>query len=161
MHVEVDQSGKIEDTATDTVLAFSDGESFAILISAKVKRACLYELRQRGRTGKSIYWLLFATGLFLLLRDHVRKFSLVTIDVEYTGHSPAIKEHLLNLLRRADLPARPDLFRFRRIGKKSPAHGRAFYTHRGDIRPDGVVEAEEILREFKQKRIGGCFRRNT
>jgi len=147
--VEVDQSGKIEDTATDTVLAFSDGESFAILIPARVKRRCLRELRRRGRRGKSIYWLLFATGLFLLLKDHVQKFSLVIIDVEYTGHGPTVKGHLLNLLRRAGLPADPYLIQFRRVGRRSPAHDRAYHTHRGDVKPDRVVGAEEILREFK------------
>ena len=62
MHVEVDQSGKIEDTATDTVLAFSNEADFAILIPAKVKRVCLRRLRNRGKAGKSIYWLVFALG---------------------------------------------------------------------------------------------------
>ena len=149
MHVEVDQSGKIEDTATDTVLAFSNEADFAILIPAKVKRVCLRGLRNRGRVGKSIYWLVFATGLFLLLRDHVQKLPLVIVDVEYTGHSPAIKGHLLNLLRRTGLWVNPDSIRFRRIGRKSPAHAKAFFTHRGDIKPDRVIDAEEILREFK------------
>ena len=77
MHVEVDQSGTIEDTATDTVLAFPNEEDFAILIPGKVKRACLRGLRNRGKVGNSIHWLVFGTGVFLLLRDHAQKLSLV------------------------------------------------------------------------------------
>jgi len=46
MHVEVDQSGKIGDTGIATVLAFSDTESYAILIPAKVKKTCIQELRR-------------------------------------------------------------------------------------------------------------------
>lgn len=45
MRVEVDQSGKIGDTKVPTVLAFSNGRSFAVLIPAIVKRECLKRLR--------------------------------------------------------------------------------------------------------------------
>jgi len=45
MHVEVDQSGKVENTRVDTVLAFSNGMNHAILVSAKVKRIVTKQLR--------------------------------------------------------------------------------------------------------------------
>lgn len=73
MHIEVDQSGKVEDTATNTVIAFSNEKKRAILIPATVKRACLQELRQEGKTGKSIYRRLFVVGLLFLLKDSVKK----------------------------------------------------------------------------------------
>lgn len=38
MQIEIDQSGKIEDTRKDTVLAFSNGKNYSILIPAEVKR---------------------------------------------------------------------------------------------------------------------------
>ncbi len=70
MRVEVDQSGKIGDTKVPTVLAFSNEESYAILIPAKVKRECVQRLREQGRTGKTFYMRLFAIGLFFLLKEH-------------------------------------------------------------------------------------------
>ncbi|MFQ5855819.1 MAG: hypothetical protein ACE5LU_09280 [Anaerolineae bacterium] len=103
MHVEVDQSGKIGDTKVPTVLAFSNADSYAILIPAIVKRACLQELRQRGKSGTTLYMQLFATGLYLLLKDHIQDLPLVAIDIEYSGHNAMIKQHLLNLLWRADV----------------------------------------------------------
>jgi hypothetical protein len=148
MHIEVDQSGKIEDTASNTVLAFANGASFVILIPAREKRLCLQALRARGKTGKSIYRLLFATALFFLLKDAIARRSVVTIDIEYQGHDAGIKEHLLNLLRRANTAVDAHQIRFAYIGKKSPAHTKAYDVQRGRAEPNRVVSAEELLGEF-------------
>jgi len=59
MRVEVDQSGKIGDTRVPTVLAFSDGNTYAIVIPAKVKRKCVHRLRRRGEAGTTL-WLFLA-----------------------------------------------------------------------------------------------------
>ena len=75
MKVEIDQSGKIGDTKVPTVLAFSNGKRSAILIPATVKRECLLSLREQGIAGKTIYMKLFAVGLYLLLKDHIHRFS--------------------------------------------------------------------------------------
>ncbi|MFQ5855163.1 MAG: hypothetical protein ACE5LU_05925 [Anaerolineae bacterium] len=152
MHVEVDQSGKIGDTKVPTVLAFSNSESYAILIPATVKRDSLRALRQQGKSGTTLYLEVFAIGLYLLLKDHIRKFSLVTIDIEYPGHSDKIKEHLLYLLRRAEVSIEADQIRFALIyqgGKKPRAHDRAYYTYRGEMAPDRVITLEELLNEVK------------
>ena len=71
MDVEVDQSGKIEDTNVDTVLAFSNRMSYVILIPAKVKRAAFQVLRARRKTSKANTLRLFSVSLFLLLQDHL------------------------------------------------------------------------------------------
>jgi len=149
MHIEVDQSGKVEDTATNTTIAFSNEKRQAILIPATVKRACLQKLRQEGKTGKSIYRRMFVVGLFFLLKDNVKKGDLVTIDIEYVGHSRSIKEHLLSLLADAGVKCGPDNFRFERIGKKSPAHDKAYYVHRGDFKAEKIISEEELLKYIK------------
>jgi len=85
LHIEVDQSGKIEKMNVDTVLAFSDGKSAAVLIPAAVKRVCLQALRWEGRPKMSITLRIFAVGLFFLLQDVLEEVTLVTIDQEYPG----------------------------------------------------------------------------
>ena len=92
MHdVEVDQSGKFEVTKTDTVLAFSNGVSFSVLIPTTVKRNCITQLRKRGLTGPTLYVQLFAVGLFFLLKDYIDQFDEVVIDTEYEGREALIK----------------------------------------------------------------------
>ena len=79
MKIEIDQSVKIEETAHDTVLAFSNGARCAIVIPAAVKRQALAYLQKRGKSRKIAVIMVFVAGLFLLLRD-VQVFDLVFID---------------------------------------------------------------------------------
>jgi len=154
VHVYVDQSGKIEDTATDTALAFSDGQSCAILIPAGVKRDCLTALRTRGKTGQHIYRLLFGVGLFYLLKDHLHALSSITVDTEYVGHDAAIKGHLLDLLRRADLRVQPEIIWFQRIhqgGKQPRAHNRAYATHKRAVQADRVLTVGDLLAQIRSR----------
>lgn len=151
--VEVDQSGKIEDTATSTVLAFANGHSYAILIPATVKRSCLHTLRQRGKTGKSLYRRLFTKALFLLLKDHITEIVVVTVDEEYTGYSAQIKQELLRLLWASGLTVDPNQIRFGLIqrGRRDnpPAHNKAYAVHRGNEKPDRVITVGELLAGIK------------
>jgi hypothetical protein len=151
--IEVDQSGKIEDTATDTVLAFSNGKSYAVLIPATTKRACIQQLRRRGKSGKSLYWRLFTKALFLLLKDHMADLITVTIDDEYTGHSAPIKQELLRLLWGAGVAIDPGQIRFGLIqqGKQGnpPAHEKAYSVHRGNEKPDRVLTVGELIADIK------------
>jgi hypothetical protein len=54
MHIEVDQSGKIERTQRNTVLAFSNEIEYAALFLAVEKRESVTWLRQRGESGKTL-----------------------------------------------------------------------------------------------------------
>ncbi|MEW6406295.1 MAG: hypothetical protein AB1649_31300, partial [Chloroflexota bacterium] len=122
MKVEIDQSGKIGDTKVPTVLAFSNGENYAILIPATVKRKCVLELRKRGKETDSFYIQLFSVCLYLLLKNHTRQLAQIIVDFEYSGHDHQIRQQVLHLMRRAKI-TRPRLFiSFDRVGKRSPAH---------------------------------------
>ncbi|MGA9350847.1 MAG: hypothetical protein WBW48_18870 [Anaerolineae bacterium] len=123
MHIEVDQSGKIEQMSWDTVLAFSDHIHRAILISAKVKRTCQRELRARGVKPGMITARMFAVGVFLLLEDH---------------HLRLIRQRV------PDFPG--EAISFEQVGKGALAHSLAWLTRRGKRRPDKLVTVEELLR---------------
>jgi len=145
--VEVDQSGKIEDTRVATVVAFSNGIHRAVLIPAQVKRECITALRASGKATPTVIAHIFAAALYLLLKDHIQDIALAVIDVEYVGHGQEIKQHLLNLLRRGGHPVTADQISLQHIGKKSPAHLLAIDTLRGRRLPDWRVTLEELLTE--------------
>ena len=143
--VEVDQSGKVEDTRVDTVLAFADGESRAALIPAKAKRVCLEWLRRRKPKSPAHFLKIFAAGLFLLLQDHLDRVEYITIDIEYTGREAELKGMLLDLIRTERPKFAKERITFRRIGKKSPAHRQAIMVYRGQDSPDITLHAEDII----------------
>lgn len=131
MRIEVDQSGKIERTQSNTVLAFSNDTEFAVIVLAVEKRECLRRWRQQGKSGKVLYPKLFVAALFLLLKNHLRQSSLVVIDPEYPGHEQDIRAQLLRHIRR-HIPQFPaDRIVFRQIGKQSRAHKKAPGVFRG------------------------------
>jgi len=144
-YIEVNQSGKIEQTSYDTALAFSNGIQSAILIPATVKREVLHELRVRGVHPEMIHIRMFAAGVFLLLESYLEGLENIVIDVEYEGREGEIK----GLLLRHILEMRPDFqtdaITFRQISKKSPAHKLAIATHRGDRKAEKVIAAWELL----------------
>ena len=149
--VDVDQSGRVEFTGEDTVLAFSNGMRFAVLIPSVVKRECVKALRDRGFGGATFYPQLFTVGLYFLLREHLGQLARITIDLEYFGKDELIKEHLVNLLRRANYEVDPDVIQFGQIGKHSGAHRLAIAALRRKVQPNRVLTSEEILGQFKDR----------
>jgi len=71
--------------------------------------------------------------------------ELVTIDQEYEGWEPTIKEHLLRHLQteRPDLTTRQIVFQHIRKGAR--AHSVALATYRGDWEPNRRIGVEELL----------------
>jgi hypothetical protein len=148
-HIEIDQSGKIERTQENTVLAFSDGTQASILILAVEKRQCVKRLRQRGETGKTLYRKLFVAALFLLIKDYLGQIEIIAIDAEYPGQEAEISSGLLNHIRRIDPSFSEQRIVFGRIGKKSSAHRKALAVYRGEDQPSKRVKARELLRLVK------------
>lgn len=146
---EVDQSGRIEFTKEDTVLALSDGVGYTILIPSIVKRSCVRALRRRGFSGPTFYIQLFAVALFFLLKGQMEGHPQIAIDVEYEGKEAQIKEHLLNLLHRDGVSVERDQITFRHIGKKSPAHMLSLDTLRGRKEASRTLTEADLLGQFR------------
>ena len=149
--VELDQSIRFDDTSDDTVLAYANGDHRSVLIPANVKRECLRVLRARGHSTKTLYFQLFATGLYFLLKERIESLTRVVIDLEYMGRDAQIREHLVNLLRRDGKVIDAEQIQFAQIGKVSPAHDLAIDTLRRRKEPDQVLTVEDILGQFRSK----------
>jgi hypothetical protein len=135
MPIEVDQSNKVERTNKDTILAFADGQSAALIIPAQVKRQAFKRLRAMGKTPMLAGLMVFAAGVILLLRDYLRQRGnpgeTIIIDTEYTGQDANIRGMLLRDARILGLTLDAARVVFRPIGKGSGAHKLAWGIQRG------------------------------
>ncbi|OGM60249.1 hypothetical protein A2892_04720 [Candidatus Woesebacteria bacterium RIFCSPLOWO2_01_FULL_39_10b] len=151
MRVEVDQSGRIEETNKPTVVAFSNNIQFSIYVSAFEKRKILGELRGRkpkwSRTTINVF--VFLVLLVILLEKYVKKELLVYIDKEYPGYEAIIKNRLLTFLNRKSQRVTVGQINFVSVGKKSPAHSLAITVYRSRKKSDKILTSGEILRYFK------------
>lgn len=141
MKVQIDQSGKVEKTNKDTILAFSNSIDFAVNIPAKVKRKLKLEFRRTGHI-RVFTFRMFAAGIVLLIRDHLRKIDSIVIDQEYTGRELMIRDMIQEMLRK--LRRKEPLIYFRRIGKKSGAHYVAYGTATHKRKADKILNYREI-----------------
>jgi hypothetical protein len=148
---EIDQSGRIEETNRATVLALADG----IINTLVIPRGEAYSLEalksRRPKLSTTLrHVLVFSTLVFLLIKDHLTVLERVVIDLEYLGYEASIRQHILNLCRRRDLPTDVRLT-FQQIGKKSPAHELAIQVYRGKVTARKTVTALEVLSELRGK----------
>ncbi|HEX9722115.1 MAG TPA: hypothetical protein VGA53_02520 [Candidatus Paceibacterota bacterium] len=70
MRIEIDQSGKIENTSKDTIIAFSNGIRKAIRISSVDKREIQAIFRRTGKPRIFVYKF-FSILVFLLIEKHL------------------------------------------------------------------------------------------
>jgi hypothetical protein len=144
MNYQIDQSGKVEYTSHDTVVAFSNGQKAAILLKAKEKRILQQIFREAGKAHIFPYRV-FAILIFLLLKR--RKFQELIIDTEYPGKSDLIKNYLLSDFRKAGIKISPSDIHFQQIGKKCEAHWHGYYVFTKKRKAEKIVSAKDIMKE--------------
>lgn len=145
MAIEIDQSGKLEQLDTDTVVAYSNDINAVLYIKAGTKRKIVQHLRTTLIPRKDLYPIFFAILIFLLIKSIKAQITII-IDEEYTGKNDVIKETLEKLLLKQFKENWKGAIRFGQIGKHSPAHTLAWKNHRqkshAEIRK---INKEEIM----------------
>lgn len=155
MHIEIDQSGKFERTDIDTVISYSNGKTYSVLIPARIKRTCVLKLRNSGIVGNRLYIQLFAAVIFLLIRDQLTKVSRVIIDAEYTGREGQIKDNLINIIHRAGLSIDAYVIQFGHVGKKAKVHHLALSIWRKKKKADKILSTDDIMKVLKTLKKSG------
>jgi len=145
MKIEIDQSGKVENTSKNTIIAFSNSKFKSILISARDKREIQKFFRRIGKPRIFVYRV-FAILIFLLIKKDLREIKEIIIDTEYTGKSSLIKNFILQEIKKINPSFSKDDIDFQEIGKKSKAHFLAYGVATGKKKADIEVGAKEILR---------------
>jgi hypothetical protein len=144
MIIEIDQSGKVEETAKDTVVAFSNGIKRSILLPKREKRKLQRFFRKLNRPRNYNYQV-FATLIFILIRKYARRLDRIIIDVEYMGKNVLIRALLAQKMRAVYKDFDDSIIVFQQIGKKSPAHDVAYFTYMKEKKPTIKVNAKEVL----------------
>lgn len=144
MIIEIDQSGKIENTNRNTIIAFSNNVFGSILITGKDKREIQEIFREAGKPKVFVYRL-FAILIFILIKKHIKKIDQIIIDLEYPGKSNLIKNYLLQEIKKERTDFSSGDITFKRIGRKSKAHSIAYLTFKERMRPDIIAKKKDIL----------------
>ncbi len=145
MIVEIDQSGRLEHLDTDTVIAYSNGKSRAVLIKVTEKRKIIQILKKSVVSRDQLMPLLFAVTIYALVKD-LPTSVVLEIDEEYTGKEKIISSSLTRLLG----SRWNGQIRFRRIGKQSPAHKLAWGVHESQVK-------KRKIQKLDHKQILGIF----
>ena len=145
MRIEIDQSGKIEDTSKNTIIAFSNNKFKSIFISARDKREIQQLFRKIGKPRVFIYRT-FAILIFLLIKNNLKEINQIIIDEEYPGWGFQIKDYLLTEIRKVKQDFDKNNISFSQVGKKSKAHLRAYEITIGKRQPDIKAREQDILK---------------
>jgi hypothetical protein len=144
MTIEIDQSGKVENTSKDTIIGYSNSSFKSIIIKAKEKRQVQKVFRQINKPRIFVYRV-FAILIFLLVRSELRRIATIIIDKEYPGQSGLIKHYLLQEIKKVKHDFKKENIVFEEIGKKSRAHYVAYGVATGKRTADITVTAKDIL----------------
>lgn len=147
MIIEIDQSGKVEETAKDTVVAFVDKKGFkrSIKISRREKRKLQKFFRQLGKPRFYTHKV-FSVLAFILLQGHAAKLDRVIIDPEYPGYESLLRNLIGELLEASDKKFERGRITFKRIGKRAQAHKVANSVFRGEKKPTITVTAKDLFK---------------
>ncbi len=147
MRIEIDQSGKIEQTDMDTVIAFSNRYQYSVLITKSTKREIF--IKYKGKV-KNLKYKLFCIGVYFCIRDYLHEYQLIIIDLEYRGKENLIKSILLNFIRKTYKNFDSKIIRFGSITKNSNAHTAAIDVHRGNRKPNKIISMKEVMLKLEK-----------
>ncbi len=143
MKVFIDQSGRIEYTANDTVVAYSNGTQKAIKIKASEKRKLQRIFKETNKINIFAYKSL-AILIYLLLKDDLKNFGKIIIDKEFVGKDDLIKNYIVQFIKKDGKKFDSSLISFDFVGKQCGAHKRAIAVFRGNYKPDRTIKFEDV-----------------
>lgn len=143
MKIEVDQSGKIEQTSLDTILALSNDIHYTLVLRKRTKRILQTVFRSQNKQRMFIY-ITFAVLVAILLKE-TKPRTKVVIDTEYIGHEDLLKKQIIEYAILLDVAVIP-ILEFGFIGKASPAHTLAEKVAYKKRKTDKIVSLAEIVK---------------
>jgi len=147
MHIEIDQSGKIEQLNYDTIIAFSNDHQYSVLIKKSIKREIFVKYKSKV---KNLRYKRFCLGIYYCVKNYLNNYNSMTIDFEYKGKENLIKSLLLDYIRLEFSGFNSKLIRFGSITKNSNAHAVAIDVFRGNRKPNFTLFLNEVEKWLKK-----------
>lgn len=145
MIIEIDQSGKIEETNKDTIIAFSNSKNFSIRIHRRTKRKLQEDFRKRG-IPKLFAMRTFSAGVSILIKNYINELDKMVIDTEYYGNEKVIKSMIIDSHPAKKKDKLQSIIEFKKIGKKSPAHILAISVSRKKRKADMIIPYDSLFK---------------
>lgn len=142
MSYQIDQSGKIEQTERNTVIACINSKEITILLKKSEKRR-LQKIFIDLEMKKFFPYLTFAALLALLLNKLKPKAKII-IDKEYFGHEDLIEEKINIYLEQIGEKSRPHI-EWGHVGKLSKAHNLGYMVAVNKKKPNLTAGAKEVM----------------
>lgn len=139
MRLEVDQSGKIEQTNLDTIIALSNDIQYSLVLKKRIKRLLQELFRIQGKPRLFIYKTFAALIAILLKASNPSK--KVIIDMEYFSQQIILQRQITEYLEKNKIKAK---FEFGFVGKGSSAHILAERVAHKKQKVNKAVNFEEI-----------------
>jgi len=140
MKIEIDQSGRIEETGRDTVIGLTTKkEAFTVKVPAKVKRQLLEIFRRQGKP-RVFSMVIFGRVIGIAIKKSKFDITDLTIDMEYPGHEDLIRSLITSVV------GREINCWFKSVGKKSKAHYVAYGVFMGRKKVDIVLRLKDIVK---------------
>lgn len=139
---QIDQSGKIEQTERNTVIACINGQQVTILLKSGEKRK-LQKVFKAANMQKFFPFVTFAALVAILLHKLQSK-NKVVIDREYFGHEDFIEERIETFITQAG--SKIPQISFGHVGKLSKAHQLGYRVAVGKEKTTLTVNAGEVLK---------------
>lgn len=150
MKIEIDQSGKLEDTHKPTVIGFYGIKNKTIMILAPEKQRLQKYFRKINKPRIYIY-ATFSILICLLIKNE-RNISEMIIDREYPGKEALIKNYLLTYFKKINRDIDKRSIYFRELGKKASVHELVVTSYR-QKKADIKVTSRDII-DFAIKKSG-------
>lgn len=153
MPYQIDQSGKIEQTNKNTVLAISNGKQLTLLLRAKDKRLLQELFRSLFNKQRQYIYEVFSALLFIILVK-ANPQSKIVIDKEYPGQEALIRLLVLKFYADNNQVA-PANIEFGLVGKSSKVHNLGYKVFKKKTKPSLIITFDEIMEIiFPEKKIG-------
>lgn len=142
MKYQIDQSGKIEQTNVKTVVAITNGEEIAIVLSSADKKL-IQDIFRQTKHVKNYPFVVFAALLALLIKKANPK-KKILVDKEYTGQEKLITEKYVNFMKELRVKPIP-VIQFGHVGKSARVHRFGYLVWSGKIKKSFPVTISSIL----------------